>query len=93
MRHQKGKLSGAKKALWWSAALLLGGGPVLGIFLGSVEVAAVVFGLGAVQLGMGQLWASDDRSGRFIGFVLLLGGAFTILDAGIFFWVSSGGGA
>ena len=75
--------------LRWSAALLLVGGPLLGLLLGSLSVAAVAFGFGAVHLGLGQYWASENRSGRSVGVVLALGGAFTIVDAGI--WALSAG--
>ena len=59
-------LSGAK-TLRWSAALLLVGGPLLGLLSGSLEMAAVAFGFGALHLGLGQLWASGvvgERPGR-----------------------------
>lgn len=82
-------LSGAKM-LRWSAALLLVGGPLLGLLFGSLAVAALAFGFGAVHLGLGQLWASEDRGGRSVGVVLVVGGAFTIVDAGI--WTLSAGG-
>ena len=81
-------LSGAT-TLRWSAALLLVGGPLLGLLLGSLAVAALAFGFGAVHLGLGQLWASKNRGGRSIGIVLALGGAFTVMDAGI--WALSAG--
>ena len=82
-------LSGTKP-LWLFAALLLGGGPLLGALSGSVGVAAVVFGIGAVLLGIGQFRASESRAGRYIGVVLVLGGASTVVDAGI--WMLSGAG-
>jgi hypothetical protein len=82
----KGALSGAKM-LRFSAALLLVGGPVTGLLFGSLEMAALAFGFGAVHLGLGQLWASEDRGGRFIGIALVLGGASTVVDAAI--WVLS----
>jgi hypothetical protein len=37
------------------------------------------FGFGALHLG--QLWASENRGGRLIGFALVLVGAFTVVDA------------
>jgi hypothetical protein len=43
--------------------------------------AALAFGFGALHLGLGQLWASEDRGGRLIGFTLMLIGAFTVVDA------------
>lgn len=44
-------LSGAKM-LMWSAALLLVGGPLLGLLFGSLGIAALAFGFGAVHLGL-----------------------------------------
>jgi hypothetical protein len=82
-------LSGAKM-LRWSAAFVLIGGLLLGAFSGSLGMAALAFGFGAVLLGLGQVWASENRGGRLIGFVLVAGGAFTVVDAGI--WMLSGAG-
>jgi hypothetical protein len=48
--------------LRFSAALLLVGGPIVGLLFGSLEMAARAFGFGAVHLGLGQLWASEDRA-------------------------------
>ena len=62
---------------------------MLGLLFGSLAVAAVAFGFGAVHLGLGQLWASENRGGRSIGVVLALGGAFTVVDAGA--WALSAG--
>jgi hypothetical protein len=42
-------LSGAKMLLW-SSALLLVGGPLLGLLFGSLGMAALAFGFGAVHL-------------------------------------------
>ena len=39
--------------LRWSAALLLVGGPIVGLLSGSLEMAALAFGFGAVHLGLG----------------------------------------
>jgi hypothetical protein len=75
-------LSGAKM-LRWSAALLLVGGPLLGLLFSSFGMAALAFGFGAVHLGLGQIWASENRGGRLVGFTLMLVGAFTALDAAI----------
>jgi hypothetical protein len=75
-------LSGAKM-LRWSAALLLVGGPLLGLFFGSLGMAVLAFGFGAAHLGLGQLWASETRGGRLVGFTLMLIGAFTAVDAAI----------
>ena len=75
-------LSGAKMLLW-SAVLLLVGGLLLGLLFGSLGMAAVAVGFGAVHLGLGQLWASEHRGGRWIGFTLVLVGAFTVADGAI----------
>ncbi|CAA9452821.1 MAG: hypothetical protein AVDCRST_MAG37-2558 [uncultured Rubrobacteraceae bacterium] len=80
-------LSGAKM-LRWSAVLLLIGGLLLGLLSGSLGLAALAFGFGAVHLGLGQLWVSEDRGGRLIGFTLVLVGAFTVIDAAI--WMLPG---
>ena len=76
------ELSGAKM-LRWSAVLLLVGGPLLGLLFGSMGAAALAIGFGAVHLGLGQLWASENRGGRLIGFTLMLVGAFTAVDGAI----------
>ena len=75
-------LSGAKMLLW-SAVLLLVGGPLLGLLFGSLGMAAVAVGFGAAHLGLGQLWASENRGGRLVGFTLMLVGAFTVADGAI----------
>ena len=75
-------LSGAKM-LHWSAVLLLIGGPLLGMLFGSLGMAALAFGFGAVHLGLGQLWASENRGGRLVAFALMLVGALTVVDAAI----------
>ena len=75
-------LSGAK-TLRWSAALLLVGGPLLGLLSGSLGMAALASGFGAVHLGLRQLWASESRGGRLIGITLMLGGASTVVDVAI----------
>jgi hypothetical protein len=85
----KGALSGAK-TLRFSAALLLVGGPIVGLLFGSLEMAALAFGFGAVHLGLGQLWASGNRGGRLIGIALMLGGASTVVDAVIWMLSSAG---
>ena len=53
-------------------------------------VTALVFGFGAAHLGPGQLFASESRGGRLIGFALVLGGFATVVDAAR--WVLSGAG-
>lgn len=75
-------LSGAK-ILLWSPALLLIGGPLLGLLFGSMAIAVLAFGFGALHLGLAQLWESENRGGRLIGFTLMLVGAFTAFDAAI----------
>jgi hypothetical protein len=82
-------LSGAKM-LRWSAVLLLVGGPLLGLLFGSVMIAALAFGFGVVHLGLGLLWASENRGGCLIGIALMLGGASTVVDAAI--WMLPGAG-
>ena len=78
------------KTLGWSAALLLAGGPLLGLLFGSVGISALAYGFGAVHLGLGQLWASGNRGGRLIGIALMLGGASTVVDAAIWMLSSAG---
>ena len=73
-------VSGAK-TLRWSAALLL---------FGSLGMAALAFGFGAVHLGLGQLFAGESRGGRWIGITLMLGGASTVVDAAIWMLSSAG---
>jgi hypothetical protein len=82
-------LSGGRMLLW-SAALLLVGGLLLGLLFGSVGIAALAFGFGAVHLGLGQLWASGNRGGRLIGIALMLDGASTVVDAAIWMLSSAG---
>jgi hypothetical protein len=40
----------------------------------------LVFGLGAIVLGIRQVRLGENRSERFIGIGLLLGGAFTAIE-------------
>jgi len=40
----------------------------------------LVFGLGAIVLGIRQVRLGEHRSERFLGVALLLGGAFTAID-------------
>jgi hypothetical protein len=82
-------LSGVKM-LRWSAALLLIGGPLLGLLSGSIGMAALAFGFGAVHLGLGQIWASENRGGHLIGFALVLGGSATVVDTAIWMLSSAG---
>ena len=39
-----------------------------------------MFGLGAIVLGISQVRLGENRSERFIGVALLLGGVFTVID-------------
>ena len=63
-----------------AAAILLVGGPILALLFRSWGAGALVFGLGAVLLGIRQVRLGEHRSERFIGVGLLLGGAFTMVD-------------
>jgi hypothetical protein len=64
-----------------SAAILLIGGPILAlIFRSWWGVGVMVFGLGAILLGVRQVWLGENRSERFLGVALLLGGAFTAIE-------------
>ena len=63
-----------------SAAILLIGGPILGIIFRSWGLGSLVFGLGASVLGIRQVRLGEHRNERFIGVGLLLGGAFTAID-------------
>jgi hypothetical protein len=62
------------------AAILLIGGPILALVLRSWGVGSLVFGLGAIVLGVRQVRLGENRSERFIGVALLLGGAFTAIE-------------
>jgi hypothetical protein len=62
------------------AAILLIGGPILALILRSWGVGGLVFGLGAIVLGIRQVRLGENRSERFIGIGLLLGGAFTAIE-------------
>jgi hypothetical protein len=63
-----------------AAAILLIGGPILAIILRSWGVGSLVFGLGAIVLGVRQVRLGEHRSERFIGIGLLLGGAFSAIE-------------
>jgi hypothetical protein len=43
-------------------------------------LGAVVFVAGAIVLGIRQVLLSEQRSERFLGVALLLGGAFSVLE-------------
>jgi hypothetical protein len=62
------------------AAILLIGGPILRLVFRSWGVGGLVFGLGAIVLGVRQVRLGENRSERFIGIGLLLGGAFTAIE-------------
>ena len=62
------------------AAVLLVGGPILALILRSWGVGSLVFGLGAIVLGIRQVRLGEHRSERFLGVALLLGGAYTVID-------------
>ncbi len=63
-----------------AAAILLIGGPILALLFRSLGVGSMVFGLGAIVLGIRQVRLGENRSERFIGVALLLGGAFTAIE-------------
>jgi hypothetical protein len=63
-----------------AAANLFIGGPILALLFRSWGVGAMVFGLGAILLGIRQVRLGEHRSERFLGVALLLGGAFTVID-------------
>jgi hypothetical protein len=63
-----------------AAAILFIAGPILALILRSWGVGSFVFGLGAIVLGVRQIRLGANRSERFIGFALLLGGAFTAIE-------------
>ena len=62
------------------AAILLIGGPILALVFRSWGVGSLVFGLGAIVLGIRQVRLGENRSERVIGVALLLGGAFTAVE-------------
>jgi hypothetical protein len=63
-----------------SAAILLIGGQILALVFRSWGVGSMVFGLGAIVLGVRQVRLGEHRSERFIGVGLLLGGAFSAIE-------------
>jgi hypothetical protein len=63
-----------------SAVILLIGGPLLALVFRSWGVGSVVFGLGAILLGIRQFRFGENRSERFIGVALVLGGSFTTIE-------------
>ena len=71
------------------AALLLLGGIVYALLSGNWGIGAIAFGVGAVVLGLDRLRVGRGRPDQAIGWVLVLCGAFAIVDAVI--WMASGG--
>ena len=71
------------------AALLLLGGLVYAMLSGNWGIGAIAFGLGAVVLGLDRLRVAQRRSDRAIGWVLVLCGAFAMVDGVI--WMAMGG--
>jgi hypothetical protein len=65
------------------AAILLLGAPILALVFRSWGVGSLVFGLGAILLGIRQIRIGENRSERFIGVALLLGGAFTAIEGSV----------
>jgi hypothetical protein len=63
-----------------AAAILLIGGPILALVFRSWGVGSMVFGLGAIVLGVYQVRLGEHRSERFIGVGLLLGGTFSAIE-------------
>ena len=53
---------------------------ILALVFRSWGVGSLVFGLGAILLGIRQVRLGENRSERFIGVALLLGGAFTAIE-------------
>jgi hypothetical protein len=62
------------------AAMLLIGGPILALAFRSWGVGSLVFGLGAIVLGIRQVRLGGHRSDRFLGVALLLGGTYSVID-------------
>ena len=55
-------------------------GPILALLFRSWGVGSLVFGLGAIVLGIRQVRLGEHRSEGFIGVALLLGGAFSAIE-------------
>jgi hypothetical protein len=70
------------------AALLFLGGIVYALVSGNWGIGAIAFGLGAVVLGLERLRVARGRPDRAIGWVLMLCGAFVVVDALI--WIAIG---
>jgi hypothetical protein len=63
-----------------AAAILFVTGPIVGLVFWSWGLGAVVFGAGAIVLGIRQVRLGEHHSERVIGVGLLLGGAFTAVE-------------
>jgi hypothetical protein len=63
-----------------AATVLFIGGPLLGLIFWSWGAGAMVFGLGAIVLGIRQVRLGGHRSDRFLGVALLLGGTFSVIE-------------
>jgi hypothetical protein len=70
-------------------ALLFLGGIVYALVSGNWGIGAIVFGPGAVVLGLERSRVARGRPDRAIGWVLVLCGAFVVVDALI--WIAIGG--
>ena len=57
--------------------------------VGQLGIGAIAFGLGAAVLGLDRLRVPRSRPERAIGWVLVLCGAYVVVDALI--WMSIGG--
>ena len=75
--------SKGSRALWWLAALLLIGAPVLAFVFRSWEVGGLVFGLGAILLGIGNIRSSQDRAERFVALPSTSAMPFTAIDGAV----------
>ena len=63
-----------------AAAVLFIGGPILALVFRSWGVGAMVFGLGAIVLGIRQVRLRKHRSDVFLWVAILLGGAFAAIE-------------
>lgn len=71
------------------ATVLCLGGIVYAMLSGNWGIGAIAFGLGAAVLGVDRLRVARARPERAIGWMLVLTGAFVVVDALI--WISTGG--
>jgi hypothetical protein len=71
------------------AALLFLGAIVYALVSGNWGIGAIVFGPGALVLGLERLRVARGRPDQAIGWVLVLCGAFVVVDALI--WIAVGG--